>query len=131
MMRARLLRILLFAWWVLGNEGTALSARRAPEIYPTLPKTARVCYAPARQFCSRHMEGNLMDNHNDLYMCLIVTLPNERTAAYTSQCWERLDWMRAHIKKNGARLPGQSSPGRYANPTNARTSRSRRIGGSG
>ena len=56
-------------------------------------------------------------------MCLIVTLPNERTAAYTSQCWARLDWMRAHIKKNGARLPGQSSPGRYANPTNARTSR--------
>ena len=64
-----------------------------------------------------------MDNHNDLYMCLIVTLPNERTAAYTSQCWERLDWMRAHLLKSGARLPGQSSPERDANPTNARTSR--------
>ena len=120
MMRARLLRILLFAWWVLGNEGTAaLSARPAPEIDPTLPKTVRLCYEPARQFCSRHLEGN----HNELYMCLIVTLPNERTAAYTSQCWARLDWMRAHLLKSGARLPGQSSPERDANPTNARTSR--------
>ena len=100
---AHLLRSLLVAWWVSGNEGTAAGSDSM------LPLIIRLCYEPARRLCARHWN----DSRQELYMCLLVTLPSERTPSYSPECWERLAWMRSNLKQRG----GAAFLERRAKPT--------------
>ena len=74
-----------------------------------LPLIIRLCYEPARRLCARHWN----DNRQELYMCLLVTLPSERTPSYSPECWERLAWMRSNLKQRG----GAAFLERRAKPT--------------